>query len=303
MLFRSVLLEYREIDKLKGTYLDALPKWVSESTGRIHPTYMQTVAATGRLSCADPNLQNIPTRTALGKQIREAFIAPPGYLLLSLDYSQIELRVLAHISGDENLRAAFTSNVDIHTHTASLMFGVPLADVTKELRYRAKAVNFGVIYGMGELALAKQTGVTRKEAAAFIEDYFARFAGVRGYMAGVQHEAETTGMVRTMLGRLRRFPNLLSNNRVLRSDAQRAAKNTPIQGSAADILKLAMLACEKVQDARMLLSVHDELVFEVREEDAARVGAELKQIMEHVLPLSVPLEVNMGVGATWGAAH
>ncbi len=299
----GVLLEYREIDKLKGTYLDALPKWVSETTGRIHPTYTQTVAATGRLSCADPNLQNIPTRTALGKQIREAFVAPEGHVLLSLDYSQIELRVLAHISGDANMRAAFTSNVDIHTHTASLMFGVPVEGVSKELRYRAKAVNFGVIYGMGELALAKQTGVTRKEAAAFIDDYFARFPGVRGYMAGVQQEAETTGVVRTMMGRLRRFPNLLSNNRVLRSDAQRAAKNTPIQGSAADILKLAMLACEKVQNARMLLSVHDELVFEVAAIDAEQVGAELKHTMEQVVELSVPLEVNLGVGPTWGQAH
>lgn len=299
----GVLLEYRELDKLKGTYLDALPKWVSPVTKRIHPTYQQTVAATGRLSCADPNLQNIPTRTALGKRIREAFIAPEGYRLLSLDYSQIELRVLAHISGDENLRAAFTGNVDIHTHTASLMFNVPIEQVSKELRYRAKAVNFGVIYGMGELALAKQTGVSRKEAAAFIDDYFVRFPGVRGYMAGVLAEAEQTGMVRTLTGRLRRFPNLLSTNRVLRSDAQRAAKNTPIQGSAADILKLAMLSCEKVQDARMIMTVHDELVFEVKEELAEKVGAELKERMEQAMKLSVPLDVNLGIGKTWGQAH
>jgi DNA polymerase-1 len=302
----QVILDYRELDKLKGTYLDALPRAVNPETGRIHTRFEQAVAATGRLSSTDPNLQNIPIRTEVGRLVRSAFVAPPGFRILSADYSQIELRVLAHLAKDENLAAAFREHVDVHTHTASLVFDVPRADVTKEMRMRAKAINFGLIYGMGEPRLARELGITRQEAASFIARYFERFAGVRRFMEQTVDAARSGEAVRTILGRRRFLPNLHSANRGLRFEAERVAKNTPIQGTAADILKIAMIALgegDVVPRARMILTVHDELVFEVPEGEVAEAGARVKKAMESALVLDVPLEVDVGSGSHWGEAH
>ncbi len=302
----QVILDYRELDKLKGTYLDALPRAVNPETGRIHTRFEQAVAATGRLSSTDPNLQNIPIRKEVGRLVRSAFVAPKGFVILSADYSQIELRVLAHLAKDENLAAAFRERVDVHTHTASLVFDVPRADVTKEMRTRAKAINFGLIYGMGEPRLARELGITRQEAGEFIARYFERFAGVRRFMEQTVDAARSGEAVRTILGRRRFLPNLHSANRGLRFEAERVAKNTPIQGTAADILKLAMIALgegEVVPGARMILTVHDELVFEVPEGSVEEAGKRVKEAMEGALSLDVPLEVDVGSGAHWGEAH
>jgi DNA polymerase-1 len=301
-----VIVAYRELDKLKGTYIDALPKAVNPQTGRIHTRFVQTVAATGRLSSTDPNLQNIPIRTEVGRQIRAAFIAPKGQRIVSADYSQIELRVLAHLSHDEQLLEAFRSNEDVHTRTASLVFGVPKDEVTREMRARAKTINFGVIYGMGDSALAKQISVTRDEAARFIEAYFERYSGVARFMQETIEAAGRGEAVRTLLGRRRFLPNLHSANRGLRMEAERVAKNTPIQGTAADILKLAMVklgAGDVVPGARMILTVHDELVFEVPEASVAEASARIKEAMEAAVKLDVPLVVDVGSGANWNAAH
>jgi DNA polymerase I len=299
----GVALEHRSIAKLKGTYLDALPKLVSPKTGRIHTTYDQHVAATGRLSSIDPNLQNIPIRTELGRKIRAAFVAPPGHVLMSADYSQIELRVLADLSKDPTLIDAFTKGEDIHTRTARELFMEPgdTSEPTKEMRRRAKAVNFGVVYGQGENALARSLGITKDEAAGFIARYFERYSHVRAYM-DEQIEVARRGVgVRTLLGRRRFLADILSANRALRMQAERIARNTPIQGTAADILKLAMVALKEpvVPGARMLLTVHDELVFEVPEdrvEEAARIAREK---MTNVVRLAVPLVVDAGWGKTW----
>jgi DNA polymerase-1 len=300
------ILEYRELDKLKGTYLDALPKAVNPETGRIHTSFSQVTAATGRLASQDPNLQNIPIRTELGKSIRGAFVAPPGNVIVSADYSQIELRVLAHLSKDAELIDAFKKNEDVHARTASLIFGKSKDAVTSDERRAAKTINFGVIYGMGDSALAKQIGVSRDEAARFIEAYFTRYAGVRAFMEKTVESAKHGEAVRTLLGRRRFLPNLHSANRALRFEAERVAKNTPIQGTAADILKLAMIRLGEhppAPGATMVLTVHDELVFEVPEGSVAPATKKIREAMEGAVKLDVPLVVDAGHGASWAEAH
>jgi DNA polymerase-1 len=302
----GVILDFRELDKLKGTYLEALPRAVNPETGRIHTRFEQAVAATGRLSSTEPNLQNIPIRRELGRLVRSAFVAPEGHRIVSADYSQIELRVLAHLAKDEALGEAFRERVDVHTHTASLVFDVPRGDVTPEMRRRAKAINFGLIYGMGEPRLARDLGITRQEAAAFISAYFERFVGVRRFMEQTVDLAREGEAVKTLLGRRRFLPNLRSANRGLRFEAERVAKNTPIQGTAADILKLAMVKLglgDVVPGARMILTVHDELVFEVPEPLVTEASGRIREAMEQAYQLDVPLEVDVGSGTHWGEAH
>ncbi|MFO0679323.1 MAG: DNA polymerase I [Polyangiaceae bacterium] len=302
----ETIVAYRELDKLKGTYLDLLPKAVNPRTGRIHTRYGQTTAATGRLSSSDPNLQNIPIRTEVGKEIRAAFVAPPGNLILSADYSQIELRVLAHLAKDQALVDAFRSGDDIHARTAALVFEVEPKDVTSEMRRRAKAINFGVIYGMGDSALGKTLGISRDEAAQFIAAYFSRYEGVASFLKRTVESARNGEAVRTLLGRRRFLPNLHSENRGLRMEAERIAKNTPIQGTAADILKLAMVELGRAtlpEGTKMILTVHDELVFEVPEKHVAAVTSIVRDAMQGVVKLEVPLVVDVGVGENWAKAH
>ena len=304
-----LVCDYRELDKLKGTYLDALPRAVNPKTGRIHTTYTQTNAATGRIASSDPNLQNIPIRTEVGREIREAFVAESGNVVVSADYSQIELRVLAHLARDEQLLDAFRTGEDVHVRTSSLVFNVPREQVTADMRRRAKTINFGVIYGMGDAALAKQLGVERSMAARFIEAYFERYEGVARFMEATVEKARSGEAVRTLLGRRRFLPNLHSSNRGLRAEAERIAKNTPIQGTAADILKVAMVNLGKgdvVPGARMLLTVHDELVFEVPADRVAEATGRIREAMggmSGALALDVPLLVEVGHGPTWRAAH
>ena len=297
------ILEYRQYQKLKSTYLDILPEVVGED-GRIHSTFHQTVTATGRLSSSEPNLQNIPVRGDLGKTIRKVFRAEPGYLLLSADYSQIELRVLAHVSGDPSLIDAFRRKEDIHRRTASEIFGVPLEQVTPELRSRAKAVNFGVVYGISDYGLAKQTGVSREEARHFIDAYFRRYPMVKKYMDEAVEKARTEGYVTTIFGRRRPIPDINAKNRAVRGFAERTAINTPIQGSAADIIKLAMVRIfERLRKeglkSKMILQVHDELIFEIPPDERDVMEKMVREEMESVKDLSVPLEVDVGVGRTW----
>ena len=301
----GTILELRQLAKLKGTYIDALPKLVHPETKRIHTRFNQTVAATGRLSSSDPNLQNIPIRTELGRAIRAAFIAPPGYLIVSADYSQIELRVLAHLSGDRMLVEAFQTADDVHVRTAMELFGVERSAVTEGQRRQAKTINFGVIYGMGEVSLGKRLGIDRGEAAQFIARYFERYEGVRKFMESTLSEAREHGMVKTLLGRPRYLPDLRSPNGQLRAQAERVAGNTPIQGTAADILKVAMVKLREpvVQGARMVLTVHDELVFEVPEQAVEEATARIREAMEHAVKLSVPLVVDARAGKTWAEAH
>ncbi len=297
-----VLLQHRQVTKLKGTYIDALPAMVNASTGRIHTEWSQAVAATGRISSNNPNLQNIPVRTELGRSIRRAFIAPKGMRLISADYSQIELRVLAHLSKDPVLVDAFRRNQDVHVRTAMEVWGVSAEQVTEDMRRKAKTINFGVIYGMGEVTLAKRLDIPREEAAAFIEAYFRRYERVSAFMEQTLEEARASESVRTLFGRLRLLPNLRSSNGMLRSAAERIAQNTPIQGTAADLLKLAMIRMAEpvVPGARMVLTVHDELVFEVPEGEVAPAKERIRDLMESVLTLEVPLVVDVGVGDNWG---
>jgi DNA polymerase-1 len=301
----GIILEHRAIAKLKGTYVDALPKLVHPQTGRIHTRWSQAVAATGRLSSQDPNLQNIPIRTALGKMIRRAFIAPPGSVILSADYSQIELRILAHLSKDPVLVDAFRTGQDVHVRTAMEIFGVDAAGVTEEMRRRSKTINFGVIYGMGEAALTKRLGITRAEAAKFIDAYFARYSGVAEFMERTLTDARRSESVHTLLGRKRPLPDLRNTDRMRRAQAERIAQNTPIQGTAADLLKLAMVRLAKpvVPGARMVLTVHDELAFEVPAGAAEEAAAKVRTAMETVFPMDVPLLVEVGWGPTWADAH
>jgi DNA polymerase-1 len=300
------ILAYRELDKLKGTYIDALPRYVHPDTGRIHTRFDQAVAATGRLSSSDPNLQNIPIRTELGRSIRAAFVAPPGHVILSADYSQIELRILAHLSDDPELIDAFSTGVDVHTRTAALVFGKAEGDVSSDERRAAKTINFGVIYGMGDSALGKQLGVPREQAARFIAAYFERYAGVARFMEKTVEAARQGEAVRTLLGRRRFLPNLHSANRGLRFEAERVARNTPIQGTAADVLKLAMVKLgpdDAAPGARMVLTVHDELVFEVPEARAKAAGEQIRELMAGAMKLAVPLVVDVGIGENWAKAH
>ncbi|HEX9295203.1 MAG TPA: DNA polymerase I [Polyangiaceae bacterium] len=298
----GILLEHRQLSKLKGTYIDALPGLVHRETGRIHTEWSQAVAATGRISSNNPNLQNIPVRTDLGRSIRRAFAAPPGMRIVSADYSQIELRVLAHLSEDPVLVDAFRTGQDVHTRTAMEVFNVPASGVTDEMRRRSKTINFGVIYGMGEVALAKRLDISRAEAATFIDAYFKRYSRVRAFMEETLGAARRGEAVRTLFGRQRLLPNIRSSNGMLRAAAERVAQNTPIQGTAADLLKLAMIRLAKpvVPGARMVLTVHDELVFEVPEDSVTEAMARVKHAMETVHELDVPLEVDVGSGVNWG---
>jgi DNA polymerase I len=301
----KVILELRQVSKLKGTYIDALPALQNAKTGRVHSSWEQAVAATGRLSSTDPNLQNIPIRTELGRRIRAAFVAPPGYQLVSADYSQIELRVLAHLSQDEVLCESFRTGEDVHQRTAMEIFEVKAEELTREMRTRAKAVNFGVIYGQGDSGLSKVLGIPRAEASNFIAAYFRRYQGVRTFMTATLERARAGEAVRSLLGRHRLLPNIRSANRAERLAAERIAMNMPIQGSAADILKLAMLALREppTPGARMVLSVHDELVFEVPEAEVPEAEQKIKAAMESAYALSVPLEVSVGHGRDWNSAH
>jgi len=301
----KVILEIRQLSKLKGTYIDALPQLLNPNTGRIHTSWEQAVAATGRLSSTDPNLQNIPIRTELGRKIRQAFIPPKGYVLVSADYSQIELRVLAHLSQDPVLLDAFRTGQDIHTRTALEIFELREEELTREHRTRAKAVNFGVIYGQGDSGLSKSLGIARAEASSFIAAYFRRYEGVRRFMNETLERARAGEAVRSLLGRRRLLPTIRSANRAERLAAERIAMNMPIQGTAADLLKLAMLALKDPPSpgARMTLSVHDELVFEVPEAEVPEAEAKIKAAMESVYELAVPLTVEVGHGPNWNDAH
>ncbi len=301
------ILRYRELAKLKSTYVDALPRLVNPETGRVHTTFNQTGTVTGRLSSSNPNLQNIPIRTEEGRRVRRAFIADEGKRFVGADYSQIELRVMAHISGDENMIAAFLRGEDIHATTAAAIFGVPLEAVSYEQRRIAKAVNFGLIYGQSAYGLARQIGVTPAQAGAFIERYFQRFPGVRAYMHRIQQEATTRGYVETLFHRRRYFPELMAGSRATASQRQaalRMAINAPIQGTAADIIKLAMIRLwerlhEGAKNAAMILQVHDELIVEAGEADVAAVAALIREAMEGAFDLVVPLKVDLEVGPNW----
>jgi DNA polymerase-1 len=305
----AVILEYRGLNKLVSTYIDALPKRINPATHRVHTSYNQAVAATGRLSSSEPNLQNIPIRSEEGRLIRTAFIAPPHHVLLAADYSQIELRIMAHLSQDSNLLKAFANGWDIHAATASEIFAVDLSDVTGEQRRRAKAVNFGLIYGMSAFGLAKQLGVDRKDAQAYIDCYFQRYPGVLNYMERTRQQAHEQGFVETLFGRRLYLPEIKSNNMMRRKAAERTAINAPMQGTAADIIKKAMLAVadwQKQQTAptlRMIMQVHDELVFEVPKEAVDLATQTAHRLMEQAVELSVPLLVSVGVGKNWDEAH
>jgi DNA polymerase-1 len=297
-------LEYRELFKLEGTYLDALPALVNPHTGRIHTSFNQTVASTGRLSSSDPNLQNIPIRRELGRDIRRGFVPRRGWRLLAADYSQIELRLLAHLSRDPAFVTAFNAGGDIHRQTASVIFGVPLEQVTNEMRARAKTINFATIYGQGAHALSRQLKISNAEARAFIDTYFERFAGVKEYIDSRVESARDLGYAETIFGRRRYVPELRDRNFNVRAFGERVAQNAPIQGSAADLIKIAMirianrLAQEKLQ-SHMILQVHDELVFELPPQELDAVRALVVDEMEHAAELSVPLVVDVGVGDNW----
>jgi DNA polymerase I len=299
-----LLLEYREMEKLRSTYVDALPQLVNPRTGRIHTSFNQTVAATGRLSSSNPNLQNIPIRNPLGREIRKGFVAAPGTLFLGVDYSQIELRILAHFSGDEAFVTAFTHGVDVHRQTASVIFGVPVEAVTSAMRSQAKTVNFATLYGQGSFSLARQLGISRDEARRFIETYFERFSGVRRYLDEQVEKARELGYVETLLGRRRFVPELRSKNWNIRQFGERVAQNTPIQGTAADLMKKAMIDVQAALDqaesgARLLLQVHDELLLEVPQGEVDATRDLVVFWMEGAVQLNVPLVADSGVGANW----
>jgi DNA polymerase-1 len=299
-----LMLDYRLLAKLKSGYVDALPKLVHPDSGRVHTSFNQTVAATGRLSSSNPNLQNIPIRTELGMKIRAAFVPEEGWFLLSADYSQIELRVLAHFSRDPVLLEAFHSGEDIHTRTATEVFGIMPEMHTAELRRRAKAINFGIVYGQTAFGLAKELEISNREAQHFIQRYFERYQGVKNWIDATIAETRQTQMTRTLAGRIRQIPDISSKNPALRQFAERTAVNSPIQGTAADLIKLAMIRIHDrlIQEnwqARMLLQVHDELIFEVPENELESLRAMVKLEMENVVELSVPLAVGIGVGVNW----
>ena len=302
------MLEHRSLAKLKSTYTDKLPLMVNPDTGRLHTNYAQAVAVTGRLASNEPNLQNIPIRTPEGRRVREAFVAPSGHVILSADYSQIELRLMAHISGDAGMRAAFAAGEDIHRATAAEVFGLPLAEVGAEQRRYAKTINFGLIYGMGAFGLAQSLGIEQKAARDYIERYFARFAGVRRWMDETKARAAELGYVETLFGRRIALPEIRGGNGPRRSAAERQAINAPMQGTAADLIKLAMIAVQQALDrearaTRMIMQVHDELVFEVPEAELGWARENVPRLMAGVAELSVPLLAEVGVGANWDEAH
>jgi len=303
-----LVLDYRALAKLKSTYTDKLPEQVNARTGRIHTSYHQAVAATGRLSSADPNLQNIPIRRAEGRRIRQAFIAPQGYVLLAADYSQIELRIMAHLSEDAGLLNAFAEDRDVHQATAAEVFGVPLESVSADQRRLAKTINFGLIYGMSAFGLARNLGIERSAAQKYVETYFARYPGVKRYMDNTRARARDEGFVETVFGRRLYLPEIRSGNTQMRQYAERSAINAPMQGTAADIIKRAMIAvdawCQREDaPARIIMQVHDELVFEVREDAVAEVTPAIRERMISAAELKVPLKVDTGTGANWDQAH
>jgi DNA polymerase-1 len=304
----KLLLEHRALSKLKSTYTDKLPQMINPRTGRVHTNFAQATAVTGRLASTDPNLQNIPVRTAEGRRIREAFIAPPGHVLVSADYSQIELRIMAHLSGDASLTQAFAAGEDIHRATAAEVFSVPIAEVTSDQRRYIKAVNFGLIYGMSAFGLAAQLGIERAAAQQFIDRYFTRYPGVAEYMQRTRELARSQGYVKTVFGRRLWLPDINAGGGPRRQAAERAAINAPMQGTAADLIKLAMIAVQAWLDrerigSRLILQVHDELVFEAPEGEVARLRSELPTLMAGVASLDVPLVVDVGVGPDWDKAH
>jgi DNA polymerase-1 len=302
------ILDYRSLAKLQSTYIEKLPRMVNPKTGRVHTSYSQAVAVTGRLASSDPNLQNIPVRTEEGRKIREAFIAKPGTVMVSADYSQIELRIMAHIAEDESLLKAFAAGEDIHKATAAEMFHVDLKDVTSEQRRYAKVINFGLIYGMSAFGLAGNLGIERSAAQQYIDTYFARYPGVADYMAQTRVSAKELGYVETVFGRRLWLPEIRSANGMRRQGAERAAINAPMQGTAADLIKLAMIAVQtwleqNKLETRMLLQVHDELVLEVPQHELELVKKHLPELMTQVATLKVPLLVEVGIGANWEEAH
>ncbi len=298
------ILEYRQLSKLKSTYVDALPALINHKTGRVHTNFNQTGTATGRLSSSDPNLQNIPIRSEMGNKIRKAIIAPPGTYLLSADYSQIDLRVLAHLSQDPGLIAAFAHDEDIHATTASKLFGIPRDEVTPEMRRNAKTVNFGVVYGMSDYGLEQATNLSREEAAQFIALYFEKYPGVKEYLEATKEQARKLGYVQTVLGRRRFLPEINSANRMVREAAERMAINAPVQGSSADIIKIAMINLHREMERRnlkskMLLQIHDELLFEVPEEEVAEMKSLVAELMPRAFELRVPVKIDIKMGKNW----
>ncbi len=306
--FPKIILEHRTLSKLKSTYTDKLPLQINKTSGRVHTSYNQAVTTTGRLSSTDPNLQNIPIRSEEGRRIRQAFIAPQGYKLVSADYSQIEMRIMAHLSGDKNLRKAFLADHDVHRSTASEVFGVKPEDVTPDQRRAAKAINYGLIYGMSSYGLAQQIGVKRNVAQEYMDLYFERYPGIKIYMDNTRKHAHEMGYVETILGRRLYLPDINTSNMVRQKAAERTAINAPMQGTSADLMKIAMIRVEawieeKKLDAKMIMQVHDELVFEVLEKDVETLKKGVKEIMESAMKLEVPLEVGLGVGNNWDEAH
>jgi DNA polymerase-1 len=303
------ILDYRELVKLKSTYVDSLPELVNQKTQRIHTSFNQVVAVTGRLSSDNPNLQNIPIRTERGRQIRKAFIPRnENYVLLSADYSQIELRIVASMSGDKNMCEAFNLNKDIHTATAAKVYNINESDVTKEMRYKAKSVNFGIIYGQGAFGLADNLNIPRAEAKELIDNYFKEYTAIRNYMDEQINFARENGYVQTLLGRKRWLRDITSNNATVRSFAERNAINAPIQGSAADMIKVAMINIQKELaplnlKSKMILQVHDELIFDVYKPELEQIKPIIENCMRTALPLNVPVEVGMGIGKNWLEAH
>ena len=303
----KLLVEHRGFSKLKSTYTDKLPQMIDPNTGRVHTSYHQAVTITGRLSSSDPNLQNIPTRSEEGRKIRQAFIAPQGFKVVAADYSQIELRIMAHLSADAGLAYAFSHGLDVHRSTAAEVFDVPLEQVTSQQRYRAKAINFGLIYGMSAFGLARQLQIPRSEAQTYIDRYFHRYPGVKQFMNDIQEKAKQQGYVETLLGRRLYLPELKSSNGMRRKAAERVAINAPMQGTAADIIKKAMIDIDRFiadkEDIRMIMQVHDELVFEVKEDKVEYYEKIIKDMMENAVKLSVPLIVEVNFGDNWDQAH
>jgi DNA polymerase-1 len=302
------LLSYRSLSKLKSTYIDALPRLINSRTGRVHTSYNQTVTATGRLSSSDPNLQNIPIRSEEGRRIRQAFIPEDGWLMVSADYSQIELRILAHLTGDAELCDAFHRDEDIHARTASNIFGVSLENVSPDMRRQAKVINFGVIYGMSAFGLGRELGIEPRVASAYIEGYFQKYRGVKEYIDSSLKEAREKGYVTTLFGRRRYLPEINSSNHMARSATERTAINTPIQGTAADLIKAAMIHIyRRLRDlglsSKMIMQVHDELVFECPEKELEQASRIIREGMEKVMECSVPLKVSIAHGRNWNEAH
>jgi DNA polymerase-1 len=303
-----LILDYRSLSKLRSTYTEKLPQMINLRTGRVHTSYHQAVAATGRLSSSNPNLQNIPVRSEEGRRIRQAFIAEPGFRMVSADYSQIELRIMAHLSGDEGLLQAFAEGADIHRATASEVFGAPLDEVSPEQRRAAKAINFGLIYGMSAFGLARQLNIDRSDAQDYVDRYFERYPGVKRFMDNTRKLAHEQGYVETVYGRRLYLPEINSGNAMRRQYAERTAINAPMQGTAADLIKKAMLSLHdwitgSRSEVRMIMQVHDELVFEVPESQLDDFGQKVRQLMNGVAQLEVPLVVDVGTGNNWDEAH